>query len=674
MASISPTPKLQFFAANGTPLVGGKLYSYAAGTTTPLATYTDEAGLTPNANPVILDSRGEASVWLGSTAYKLRLTTATDVDVWTVDNLNKGDTATLAALAASGGSALVGFIQSGSGAQARTAQDKMRDVVSVFDFMTPTQIAAVKANNYTTVTAAEITTAVQNAITAAAGRTVLIPAGTYRISDTLSYNVPKSFGAFSPGIKLMGDGMTKTFLDHRAANKPLIDIDSATHEISYEAAMGASISELAIINPGSTAGSIGIRVLNGYQVKIDHCYIKNMTSHGIELKNGLYTDDGWNMISITQTWLDACLGWGLKADGAAGRNEGSYTYLREVFFQTCGTYSSAYVPPSGGMIWKGQILAMESCAFANGNENVGLYIPGGAGSAQTAELRNTTFENCKQRSFFCRGLLVFRAINCQVYNNNDYVATTAFEFDASSNAIRQVTIENATIRATSGNNPFTAFKVSGANADLNTFRVRNTNWENFDYTGQTRFDGFQFDNIQNNGELIVETSTSVVFRPKAYIGSGRSVPLRLRGPNNASGSGVASTSGEWVPYELPALGLVVPLTGVLAGTRYWCYLYDNDAVPTIEVTNAASQVTDPTSGYAVKNGDATKYYIGSVFGGGTNDTVATTGLGWLDPLPLPGSVGGQQSYLWSDSTGDLRIKNGSLPTSDTDGTVVGTQT
>ena len=77
MASISPTPKLQFFAANGTPLVGGKLYSYAAGTTTPLATYTDESGGTANPNPVILDSRGEASVWFGSAAYKLRLTTAT---------------------------------------------------------------------------------------------------------------------------------------------------------------------------------------------------------------------------------------------------------------------------------------------------------------------------------------------------------------------------------------------------------------------------------------------------------------------------------------------------------------------------------------------------------------------------------------------------------------------
>jgi hypothetical protein len=132
MAFISPTPKLQFFAANGTPLVGGKLYSYAAGTTTPLATYTDAGGGTANPNPIILDSRGEASVWLGSSAYKLRLTTAADVDIWTIDNIESQ--ATLAQLAASGGSALIGFLQAGTGAQARTVQSKLRDVVSVLDF------------------------------------------------------------------------------------------------------------------------------------------------------------------------------------------------------------------------------------------------------------------------------------------------------------------------------------------------------------------------------------------------------------------------------------------------------------------------------------------------------------------------------------------------------------
>jgi hypothetical protein len=88
MAALAPAPKAQFFDANGAPLVGGKLYSYAAGTTTPLATYTDQGGSTPNANPVILDSRGEASVWLGTSGpYKLRLTSATDVDIWTVDDI-----------------------------------------------------------------------------------------------------------------------------------------------------------------------------------------------------------------------------------------------------------------------------------------------------------------------------------------------------------------------------------------------------------------------------------------------------------------------------------------------------------------------------------------------------------------------------------------------------------
>ena len=58
MTVVTPTPKAQFLMADGTPLVGGKVYTYAAGTTTPQATYTDAGGGTPNENPVVLDSRG----------------------------------------------------------------------------------------------------------------------------------------------------------------------------------------------------------------------------------------------------------------------------------------------------------------------------------------------------------------------------------------------------------------------------------------------------------------------------------------------------------------------------------------------------------------------------------------------------------------------------------------
>lgn len=555
------------------------------------------------------------------------------------------------------------FTQSGAGAVSRSVNAKLREVISVKDF-------GAVGDGLT-----DDTLAIQAAINAAEGRTVYIPAGTYKITNTLSYNVPKTFGAFSPGIKLMGDGMVKTFLNHQAPNKPLIDIDSGSHGGSYEASMGSLIAELAIVQNSSPAiaNTVGIRVLNGYQIKIDHVYIKGMTSHGIELANGLYIDDGWNMVSITQTWIDACLGWGIKADGTSGRNEGSYTYLREVFFQSNGTNSANPVPPSGGMIWKGQILVMESSGFANGTYNVGLFIKGQSGLGQTVDLRNTTFENCFQKSLYCTGVSVFNAINCQIYNNNDYTALRGFEFDGSSFVVRQVRIENTTVRATSGNTNIVAFKISGANADLTSCRVRNTNWENFDFSTQTRFDGWLFDTVQDCGELVVETSTSVLYRPKAYRGNGRSVPLRLAGPRNQGGVGVSSTSGEWVEYQLPSAGLVVPLTSVAATTRYYVYLYDNGGVPGIEVSTTAS-VTDSASGYAVKSGNATRYYLGSILGGASDQTVATTALGWLNPLPIPGSIGGTQSYIWADSTGDLFIKAGSLPANDTDGTVVGTQT
>jgi hypothetical protein len=88
MAVLSPPPKAQFFDANGEPLAGGKVFTYAAGTTTPLATYTTSGGGTANANPVILDARGEADIWYSAgVSYKVVLKTAADATIWTVDNI-----------------------------------------------------------------------------------------------------------------------------------------------------------------------------------------------------------------------------------------------------------------------------------------------------------------------------------------------------------------------------------------------------------------------------------------------------------------------------------------------------------------------------------------------------------------------------------------------------------
>lgn len=88
MASLTPTPKQQFFDANGNPLVLGKVYTYAGGTTTPIATYVDQQGITANTNPIILDSRGMANIWLqSSVAYKFVVTDSNDVTQFTTDNI-----------------------------------------------------------------------------------------------------------------------------------------------------------------------------------------------------------------------------------------------------------------------------------------------------------------------------------------------------------------------------------------------------------------------------------------------------------------------------------------------------------------------------------------------------------------------------------------------------------
>jgi hypothetical protein len=89
MAVLTPPPKMQFFDQNGDPLVEGRVYTYLSGTTTPVFTKTDATGTVNNTNPVILDARGEASIWLDEAiVYRFVLKTATDVTIWTGDGIS----------------------------------------------------------------------------------------------------------------------------------------------------------------------------------------------------------------------------------------------------------------------------------------------------------------------------------------------------------------------------------------------------------------------------------------------------------------------------------------------------------------------------------------------------------------------------------------------------------
>jgi hypothetical protein len=82
-------PVVQFLDDNGDPLPGGKVYTYETGTTTPKATYSNEALTIPNANPIILDSAGKADIWLlDNGQYRFVINTSTDVLVDTIDDVS----------------------------------------------------------------------------------------------------------------------------------------------------------------------------------------------------------------------------------------------------------------------------------------------------------------------------------------------------------------------------------------------------------------------------------------------------------------------------------------------------------------------------------------------------------------------------------------------------------
>ncbi|CAB4133981.1 Domain of unknown function DUF4183 [uncultured Caudovirales phage] len=81
----------QFFNNDGTVLAGGKIYTYAAGTSTPKTTYTTSAGNIAHANPIVLDSSGRVpggEIWLTAGTYKFSVFTSANTLIATYDNIS----------------------------------------------------------------------------------------------------------------------------------------------------------------------------------------------------------------------------------------------------------------------------------------------------------------------------------------------------------------------------------------------------------------------------------------------------------------------------------------------------------------------------------------------------------------------------------------------------------
>lgn len=221
-AQLLPWPRAKFFAPNTNyPLAGGKVYTYVAGTSTPLATFSDYAGVTPNTNPVVLDANGEAPIYLGAAlSYKINITDASDVQIpgYPVDNIIGAEYSGAAAQVLTDlantsnvalGDALVGVKSILTGGVARTQHEKNADVVSVYDFI------PAGTTDYTTSIQAAINAAM------AAGKTLDLGDGTF-LCGALTVDATLGARIVGRGCKLVpnANGVTFFTVSNAQTNKP----------------------------------------------------------------------------------------------------------------------------------------------------------------------------------------------------------------------------------------------------------------------------------------------------------------------------------------------------------------------------------------------------------------------------------------------------------------------
>lgn len=201
-AVLATPPFLAFFDLNGDPLAGGLIYTYAAGTTTPKATYTDESGLIPMPNPIVLDSAGRATWWLIG-AYKYIVKDALGNTIDTTDDVTSFST-----LAAAGAAFFQSFSGDGTTTAFTLSTDEGTDSKGLMIFVDSGLVSNIANGTFTTDTiwtkgagwtigsgVATAAGAISTAISQTATST-LVTGKSYNVT----YTITASAGSLTPSI------------------------------------------------------------------------------------------------------------------------------------------------------------------------------------------------------------------------------------------------------------------------------------------------------------------------------------------------------------------------------------------------------------------------------------------------------------------------------------------
>lgn len=312
-AQLSPPPVFRAFDGLGLPLFKGQLTTYQAGTLVPQATYVDSTQTTQNANPIVLNARGECALWLDpAKAYKFALTDqfGNNVPGWPVDNITIGNANPSFSVIPTInnlfnlGSPTFSWANVYLGANGLPLVDALGN--AGFYIRTPAEFAASitpldyfypegVVNRYgfnTTPGTTDMTQAIKNAVlvNAAGGSHVQFLDALYLVNDTAI-----AISATQPRITVRGIPFGTRILNKAAASKPTIKLSGATYfdiaGLVLIGATGFTNDGLAMVKDGS-ANRCAFGVLRDIVCQTNGYGIEIQDTNTVDISNFSYWPSG----------------------------------------------------------------------------------------------------------------------------------------------------------------------------------------------------------------------------------------------------------------------------------------------------------------------------------------------------------------------------------------------
>ncbi|MDG2526681.1 hypothetical protein P6166_15095 [Stenotrophomonas sp. HITSZ_GD] len=527
-AILSPDAKQQFFSNAGLPAAGFKLFTYAANTTTPQATYANRAGTVVNTNPIILNARGEATVYLmPGVMYGYHFVSPDGSQIWTQEDVS----------ADAGDASAVAFLQAGTGAVTRTSQDKMRDRVSARDY-------GVLADGVT-----NDTLGLQAAINycAANEKELELPEGDMVVQAGLT--IPAGGALYLRGSEAGTQGTRLV----AKANAPVITV---------AAGQQATIENVGFIGESDPAKTfqMGVYLNNCQNVNIRHC-----TFDGLYDSIGLLNTVFYSQIVDSRFFTAVrshIRGTGTSAPGYAIRVSGcqmSYGYLGgdTLYFENAGSlvFSDVGISPATGAgrclrivsnAAKSGIHQFDNCVF-EGSALEACRIEG----STIAPIKYVYFSNC----YFNQSGSGADAITLINVNNvsfvNSYVSGTG----------AGVTFAGACSHVRFVNADFPGFGTPAVFRALATAAVNHLDIFSAQYQGANKFMDLSLIPAESIAAIKIDggylgTNASPISLPSASAAS--QISVNSRGFTQTRNGGIASFNGGVSLFSIPHGLLGIP--------------------------------------------------------------------------------------------------------------------